>query len=130
MRDWVQAARLRTLPLAAATAMVGAALAARAMHKAGQPLDNRFWGTFVGVLLTVWVLQVLSNFANDYGDAEHGADGAHRTDRAVASGRIAPQAMKRAIVLTAVKDSKVRSSVRRSRPAAYFFLSMRNHSMA
>jgi 1,4-dihydroxy-2-naphthoate octaprenyltransferase len=103
VRDWVQAARLRTLPLAAATAMVGAALAARALHKAGEPLDNRFWGTFVGVLLTVWVLQVLSNFANDYGDAEHGADGAHRTDRAVASGRIAPAAMKRAIVLTAVK---------------------------
>lgn len=101
--DWVQAARLRTLPLAAATAMVGAALGARALHRAGDPLDARYWGTFVGVLLTVWVLQVLSNFANDYGDAANGADGAHRPDRAVASGRIAPRAMKRAILLTAVK---------------------------
>jgi len=101
--DWVQAARLRTLPLAAATALVGGALGARSLRLEGAALDARFWGTFVGVLLTVWVLQVLSNFANDYGDAANGADGAHRPDRAVASGRIAPWAMKRAIVLTAAK---------------------------
>ena len=101
--DWVQAARLRTLPLAAATALVGGALGARALKMEGAALDVRFWGTWVGVLLTVWVLQVLSNFANDYGDADHGADGAHRPDRAVASGRISARAMRRAIGLTAAK---------------------------
>lgn len=101
MKDWIQAARLRTLPLASACVLTGAALAM------GQAMENdvagaRFWVVFAGILLTVVCLQVLSNFANDLGDAENGADDATRLDRAVASGRITPAAMRRAVVTGAV----------------------------
>jgi len=107
LRAYVQAARLRTLPLAGATACMGGALGAQALGGAGQ-LDGRFWWTFGGAWATVWTLQILSNFANDLGDAENGADrgdgGAHgvRADRAVASGRISAADMKRAVVVTAL----------------------------
>ncbi|MDE0980138.1 MAG: 1,4-dihydroxy-2-naphthoate octaprenyltransferase [Flavobacteriales bacterium] len=100
-RDWIGASRLRTLPLAAACVMVGAAVAFSSAQ------DNlvasvRFWPVFVGILLTVFGLQVLSNWANDLGDHENGADGPNRTDRAVASGRISPISMKRAVIIMAV----------------------------
>ena len=93
--DWVQAARLRTLPLASACVMTGAAVGYR-------PDADRFYPVFASALATVLLLQVLSNYANDLGDAENGADGAERADRAVASGRISPQAMRRAVVGLAV----------------------------
>lgn len=50
-----------------------------------------------GAWATVMLLQILSNYANDLGDAENGADGVDRTDRAVASGRIRAEAMRRAV---------------------------------
>ena len=55
-------------------------------------------------LLTVVYLQVLANFANDYGDFEKGTDSAaNRSDRALASGEIQPSEMKRAITATSIK---------------------------
>ena len=57
-----------------------------------------FWRVFGLILLTVVLLQTLSNWANDLGDYENGADGAERTDRMVASGQLSPAVMKRAIV--------------------------------
>lgn len=63
---------------------------------------DRFHWVFAGILLTVVCLQVLSNFANDLGDAQNGADDATRLDRAVASGRISPAAMRRAVVIGSV----------------------------
>ena len=86
---------------------MGGALGAKALGGPGH-LDARFWWTFGGAWATVWTLQILSNFANDLGDAENGADrgdgSAHgvRTDRAVASGRISAQNMRRAVVVTAL----------------------------
>ena len=106
IRAYVQAARLRTLPLAGATACMGGALGAQALGGPGH-LDTRFWWTFGGAWATVWTLQILSNFANDLGDAENGADrgdGAERgvrADRAVASGRISAADMRRAVIVTA-----------------------------
>ena len=97
--DFIGAARLRTLPLASACVLTGGALAAAK----GVP-DDRFLALFAGCLITVLLLQVLANFANDLGDFENGADraeGAQRQDRAVASGRITARQMKRAVAATA-----------------------------
>jgi len=97
--DLIGAARLRTLPLASACVLAGGALSA-----ASDVPNGRFLPLFAGCLLTVLLLQVLANFANDLGDFENGADraeGAQRQDRAVASGRISAQHMKRAVVATA-----------------------------
>ncbi len=100
LRDFIQAARLRTLPLASACVLTGGALAAAS----GVP-QTRFAPLFAGCLSTVILLQVLANFANDLGDFNNGADraeGHQRSDRAVASGRIAASHMKRAVIATAV----------------------------
>ena len=98
--DWIQAARFRTLPLAASCVMVGAAVA----YRSGMEVSpERYWWVFAGAFLTVVLLQVTSNFANDLGDAENGADDASRQDRAVASGRISPGMMRLAVRSGAVK---------------------------
>src|SRR5690606_17649619 len=49
-------------------------------------------------------LQILSNFANDYGDGVKGTDNEDRVGpkRAIQSGVISPAEMKRAIVITSV----------------------------
>ncbi|MEO8590462.1 MAG: 1,4-dihydroxy-2-naphthoate octaprenyltransferase [Flavobacteriales bacterium] len=95
-RSWVQAFRLRTLPLAVSSIIVGSAL-------------GYFYGAFhpwvmVAALLTAVLLQILSNLANDLGDHQHGTDNDQRIgpDRAVQSGAISPTAMKRAMVLCGV----------------------------
>ena len=56
------------------------------------------------LLLTTIGLQVLSNFANDYGDGIKGTDNEDRVGpkRAIQSGVISPAAMKRAIIITAL----------------------------
>ena len=100
VRDFIQAARLRTLPLASACVLTGGALAGAT----GNVGFIRFIPLFTGCLVTVFLLQVLANFANDLGDFENGADraeGSERSDRAVASGRIAAGQMKRAVWITA-----------------------------
>lgn len=92
---WLQAARLRTLPLATASALCGSLLAAQ-QH------------TFhISVLLlsalTAVLLQLFSNLANDYGDSLHGADHSGRIgpQRVMAAGLVAPSAMKRVLIYTA-----------------------------
>lgn len=59
------------------------------------------WDVFLFCVLTTVFLQILSNLANDYGDSVHGADSASRKGpaRAVQSGVIRPEKMKRAILL-------------------------------
>ena len=96
MKPWIQASRLRTLPLATACVMVGGGVSFRLASS--HPLtEQRFGVVFAIILITVILLQILSNWANDWGDFENGADDATRTDRAVASGLIAPVVMKRAV---------------------------------
>lgn len=100
VRDFIQAARLRTLPLASACVLTGGALAGATDVVS----PERFQLLFAGCLLTVVLLQVLANFANDLGDFENGADGpegGQRRDRAVASGRIPAGSMRKAVLVTA-----------------------------
>lgn len=96
MKKWIQAARLRTLPLALACVGMGAILAT--YDGFFDPLIFSF------LVLTTVLLQVLSNFANDYGDFVNGADSDDRTgpSRLVQSGDISAKAMKNAIILFSV----------------------------
>src|SRR5690554_5502904 len=62
------------------------------------------WEVFFLAVLTTTLLQILSNLANDYGDSVHGADSIERQGptRAVQSGVISKQEMKKAMILFAV----------------------------
>lgn len=91
IKPWIKAARLRTLPLAISTMIVGHSLAAN---------DGSFkWSIATLSIVTAVILQILSNFSNDYGDTIHGADHAERVgpSRAVQSGDISIGQMKNAI---------------------------------
>lgn len=61
------------------------------------------WEVLLFAVLTTTLLQILSNLANDYGDSYHGADSIDRKGpvRAVQSGIISPEEMKKAMVLFA-----------------------------
>lgn len=86
----MSAARLRTLPLSVSGIMIGSSYAF---------FVNKFNSLlFIVALLTTVAYQVLSNFANDYGDGIKGAD-ENRTGpkRAVQSGLISRPSMKKAI---------------------------------
>jgi 1,4-dihydroxy-2-naphthoate polyprenyltransferase len=94
IKPWIQAARLRTLPLSVSGIIVGSAYAYR------QGFSD--WRIVVLALLTTLGLQVLSNYANDYGDGVKGTD-ANRIGekRLVAAGIISAKQMKRAVLITA-----------------------------
>jgi 1,4-dihydroxy-2-naphthoate octaprenyltransferase len=96
MKNWLSAARPRTLPLSLSSILMGSFLAA----SVGQ-FD---WLIFAFCCLTTIALQVLSNFANDYGDTQNGADLAGRVgpQRAVQSGAITPKQMLNGIILLAI----------------------------
>lgn len=105
MKHWIEAARLRTLPLSVSGIIVGS------MYALAYPTDNVLtpteifnWQLFGFALLTTLGLQILSNFANDYGDGIKGTDNEHRVGpkRAIQSGIISAPAMKRAIIITSV----------------------------
>lgn len=88
---WFSTARPKTLPLALASILVGSALAFGV---------GKFdcLTTFLALLTTV-LLQILSNFANDYGDYVKGADTPERIGplRAIQHGAITGEQLKRAL---------------------------------
>jgi 1,4-dihydroxy-2-naphthoate octaprenyltransferase len=93
VKIWIKAFRLRTLPLALSSIMMGGFLASN---------TGLFrWSVFLMCVVTTIFLQILSNLANDYGDSVHGADSVHREGpkRAVQSGAITRQTMKRAVIV-------------------------------
>jgi 1,4-dihydroxy-2-naphthoate octaprenyltransferase len=95
LKPWIQAARLRTLPLSVSGIIVGSAYA----HYQG----FSDWSIVILALFTTLGLQVLSNYANDYGDGVKGTD-ANRIGekRLVAAGLISAEQMKRAVIITAI----------------------------
>lgn len=99
MKKWIKAARLRTLPLSISGILVGSAAAYQNYHT--QP---NYYIIVILCLLTTLFFQVLSNYANDYGDAIKGTDNENRVGpkRAVQSGEITKQQMKNAIIITLV----------------------------
>jgi 1,4-dihydroxy-2-naphthoate octaprenyltransferase len=92
-RHWVEAARLRTLPAAVIPVMVGTALAAA--HGGARYAEAAICLAF-GLLV-----QIGTNFANDYYDFVKGADTAARVGprRAVAAGLIPASRMRLAMML-------------------------------
>jgi len=95
-KAWVQAARLRTLPLSLSGILTGTALAV---------MENQFDLTlFVLALLTTVGFQVTSNFANDYGDGVKGTDNEDRIGpaRAIQSGSITRSSLKAGIIISII----------------------------
>lgn len=96
IKSWISAARLRTLPLALASVAMGGMVAAS---------HERFnLKAVVVAAITTLFLQILSNLANDYGDARSGIDNDNRLGpkRTVQTGEVSPSEMKVAMWLFAV----------------------------
>lgn len=94
MKHWIEAARLRTLPLSLSGIILGGFLAEK----------NDVFNVliFLFSVLTTIGFQVLSNFANDYGDGVKGTDNENRVgpERALQSGAITPKQMLQGIYTT------------------------------
>lgn len=92
-KSWIHAFRLRTLPLALSSIILGGFLSAS---------DQKFslLITLLAVITTT-LLQILSNLANDYGDYKAGTDNKNRVgpERTMQSGKITTFKMKVAIYL-------------------------------
>ena len=99
IKVWIEAARLRTLPLSVSGIIVGS-------FAAYSQVENKlhFWCIFSLAILTTLCFQILSNFANDYGDGVKGTDNENRVgpQRAIQSGAITKQQMKTGIVITSI----------------------------
>jgi len=95
-QTWLEAFRLRTLPLSLAGIIVGSGYAYYTNH----------WDTsiFVFAMITTVLFQILSNLANDLGDSLKGTDNEKRVGpmRAVQSGQITKKQMKIAVTITSI----------------------------
>nr|BFF37265.1 1,4-dihydroxy-2-naphthoate octaprenyltransferase [Tenacibaculum mesophilum] len=114
MKNYIKAARLRTLPLSVSGIIVGAFLGLNEsfLKVSSTLLDTTIYvgrknilesSIFWLAILTTIGFQVLSNFANDYGDGVKGTDNEREGEaRMVASGVITPKQMKNAMIVTGV----------------------------
>jgi len=93
---WISAARLRTLPLSLSGILVGSAIA----FTNSQFSSEIFWLA----IATTLGLQILSNFANDYGDGVKGTDNDQRIGpkRAIQSGALTDKEVKKGMIYTSV----------------------------
>ena len=91
MKDWVLAARLRTLPAAIAPVLLGWSICT----------DKQTLPAIMALLGAI-LIQIATNFANDYFDFVNGADTEERVGptRATQAGLITPNSMKWAFILT------------------------------
>ena len=96
IKAWITAFRLRTLPLAFSSILMGSFLAAY--------YDSFQGWIFLLAIITTLFLQILSNLANDYGDTVNGADheGREGPQRMVQSGIISLNKMKIAVMVFAI----------------------------
>lgn len=90
---WAQAGRARTLPAAAAPVLIGIAMALTD--------GSAHAGAALAALLGAALIQLGTNFANDYFDFVKGTDlrDANKRGRALQSGRVSARTMGRAAVL-------------------------------
>lgn len=96
LKAWTSAARPRTLPLSISGILTGSAIAL---------LESNFdWTIFSLAIATTLSFQILSNFANDYGDGIKGTDNDDRLgpQRAIQSGAITDKALKKGMIINAV----------------------------
>lgn len=93
INSWIEAFRLRTLPLALSSILMGSFIAIYS--------GSYSWEIILLALLTTLFLQILSNLANDYGDGMRGTDNADRLGpmRTIQSGAISPKEMKFGIII-------------------------------
>lgn len=117
IKNYIKAARLRTLPLSVSGIIVGSFLGIwEPIYSSSNNfnledetnfvvnhIDVKFsLIVFLLAILTTIGFQVLSNFANDYGDGIKGTDDNRKGEaRMVSSGAITPKQMKLAMVITA-----------------------------
>ncbi|MCL4114032.1 UNVERIFIED_CONTAM: hypothetical protein GTU68_062127 [Idotea baltica] len=96
IKAWINAARLRTLPLSVSGIIVGTAIAK--YHGKSDLL------IFILALLTTIGFQITSNFANDYGDGVKGTDNDNRIGpkRALQSGLLTRKELKKGILISIV----------------------------
>jgi 1,4-dihydroxy-2-naphthoate octaprenyltransferase len=93
IKSWIEAFRLRTLPLSLSSIVLGSFLA----YYSG----TFSWPVFLLAMLTTLFLQILSNLANDYGDSKNGIDNKTRVgpQRSVQSGLISAAQMKKIVIV-------------------------------
>lgn len=96
LKSWINAMRLRTLPLSVSGIILGSGMATM--------LDKFNPIIFFFALLTTIGFQVLSNFSNDLGDSQKGSDNNNRIGplRTVQAGLISQKEMKIGIILCAI----------------------------
>jgi 1,4-dihydroxy-2-naphthoate octaprenyltransferase len=93
IKIWISSFRLRTLPLALSTILMGSFLAIA---------SGEYKIPIIALsLVTTLLLQILSNLANDYGDGTKGTDNNDRLgpERALQSGAVSPAQMRKAIII-------------------------------
>ncbi len=96
LKAWINAMRLRTLPLSVSGIILGSGMAA---------MLNKFdLIIFFLAILTTIGFQVLSNFSNDLGDSQKGSDNKNRIGplRTVQAGLISQKEMKIGIILCVI----------------------------
>ncbi|SFI47911.1 1,4-dihydroxy-2-naphthoate octaprenyltransferase [Halpernia frigidisoli] len=100
MKYWIKAARLRTLPLSMSGIVLGSFIAKWRLNLDGKTWD---WKIFALAILVTLLYQILSNFANDYGDGIRGTDLNRKGEaRAVAAGHITANQMKNGTIVLAI----------------------------
>ena len=94
LRAWVIATRPQTLPAGAAPVIIGTAFAVHA--------DVFAPGPAIAALIGALLIQIGTNFANDYYDAKRGVDTDERAGftRVTHAGLIEPEAVRRAMIAT------------------------------
>jgi 1,4-dihydroxy-2-naphthoate polyprenyltransferase len=93
LKPWITAARLRTLPLTVSNILLGSMIA----------YSQRKFNLIITLLglITAVLLQILSNYANDYGDFVNGVDEKRvsKYERALQSGKISPAQMRWMLII-------------------------------
>lgn len=103
IKNYIKAARLRTLPLSISGIIVGSRLGFDNVTDVDSTILLLETPIFWLAILTTIGFQVLSNFANDYGDGVKGTDDNRKGEaRMVSSGAISPKQMKLAMIITTI----------------------------